>query len=371
MFSCEFLIKPASAKCNIDCAYCFYKDISNRRNTKDYGFMSLETLEKIVKKAYQEIENNVIFAFQGGEPLLAGIEFYNHFFNLLEKYNINNIKTDVSIQTNGLLIDDDFAKLFKKHNVLVGVSLDGPKNIHNLFRKDYQKRPTQEKVLQAIKILQKYEVDFNILTVITKYVARNIKEIYQFFKTEDFKYLQFIEVLDRNFLQTGKERFSLSNQDYYKFLNDLFILWYSDFNNGKYISIRNFDIMIHKILGNEESIPCFSKGVCRNQNIIEANGEVFPCDFYVIDSYSLGNIMNKPIKALYENETLKYFLNESVIFPKECRQCKYFYLCRNGCRRFRVNGKYYYCEATYRFYDKYLPKLKKVASKVVNSLQKM
>src|SRR5690554_2004082 len=170
MYNTEFLIKPASASCNIDCEYCFYKDISNRRKILNYGNMSIGTLEKIVIRAYQETKNSVIFAFQGGEPLLVGIDFYYKFFEFIRKYNINKIKTNITIQTNGILIDDKWAKLFKDKDVLIGISLDGPKDIHDVYRLDYHKKPTHKKVMQAIQILRKYKVKFNILTVISKYV---------------------------------------------------------------------------------------------------------------------------------------------------------------------------------------------------------
>ncbi len=365
MIYSEFLIKPASAKCNLDCEYCFYKDISKRRDIKDYGFMSLETLESIVKRAYAETEKSVVFSFQGGEPLLVGIDYYYHLFEFINKYNVNKINTEVSIQTNGILIDEEFVELFKKHHVLVGVSLDGTEDIHNLFRIDYDKKPTYHRVIEGINLLKKYDVEFNILTVITKYVARNIQKIYQFYKAQGFKHMQFIEGLDYDFKQSGKERFSLNNKDYYKFLKDLFILWYNDLTKGDYQSIRVFDVMIHKLMNNEQVVPCFYKGVCRNQNIIEANGDIFPCDFYVTEKHVLGNIMTDSLSSINNNKSYDEFINESLIVPNDCQLCKYNYLCRNGCKRYRVHHKYYYCEAIYRFYDTYLPKLLKVRDMIM------
>ncbi|MDF2699473.1 MAG: Anaerobic sulfatase-maturating enzyme, partial [Haloplasmataceae bacterium] len=364
MLYSEFLIKPASEKCNIDCEYCFYKDISARRGTKDYGFMALDTLETIVKRAYSETEKSVIFGFQGGEPLLVGIDYYIAFFEYIDQYNVNKIKTDISIQTNGTLINDEWAILFSKNHILIGISLDGPKEIHNIFRVDYKKNGTQLEVMNGIELLKKHHVEFNILTVISKYVARNIENIYQFFRDNHFDHIQFIEVLDRNFLQTGTERFSLNNKDYNKFLKDLFLLWYNDFNQGRYVSIRLFDVMIHKLLGNESAVPCFNKGGCQNQNIIEANGDVFSCDFYVTEDYLLGNIKREPLESILNNKQTHQFIKESVLIPHECITCKYYSLCRNGCKRYRVNHKYYYCEAIYNFYDTHLPKLLKLAEKV-------
>ncbi len=368
MLVSEFLIKPASASCNIDCEYCFYKDISNNRDVKDYGNMSLETLEIIVKKAYTETERSVIFGFQGGEPLLVGMDFYLHFFEYIYKYNKKNIPTTVTIQTNGILINDEWAKLFKKYHVLIGISLDGPKDIHNLLRVGFLRKPTHDDVLKGIECLKKYHVEFNVLTVISKYVARNITGIYQYFKEQEFNFLQFIEVLDRKFIQDGMESYSLNNDDYYLFLSTLFELWYDDILKGRYISIRNFDVMIHKLLGNETLVPCFNKGVCQNQNIIEANGDVFSCDFYVTEKYVLGNILDDSLENILKNKRSLEFIKESTTIPDECKRCKYFSLCRNGCKRYRINGKYYYCEAIYKFYDNYINKLLVIKEIVKNNI---
>lgn len=366
MLVLDMLIKPASGLCNIDCEYCFYKDIMKHRKTASFGHMTRETLENIVKKAYEETEYVVTFSFQGGEPLLVGYDFYQDFFDYIDKYNVKKITTNVSVQTNGLLITEEFAKLFKKHNVLVGISLDGTSHVHNLYRYDYQKHPTFFQVIKAIEILKKHDVEFNILTVLTKHVARNIEEIYRFYKEQGFTYLQFIEAMDKNLYQTGKERYSLNNKDYYKFLKDLFTLWYHDLMNGKYISIRLFDSIIQNLLGNLQVLPCFYLGKCQNQRVIEANGDVYPCDFYCLDEYRLGNINENSFTELNEAPLLKGFIEDSIDLPEKCKQCPYLRLCRNGCKRYRVNNKYYYCEAFKMFYDNYLPKLIKIAEMVRN-----
>lgn len=364
MLVLDMLIKPASGLCNIDCEYCFYKDIMKHRKVTNYGHMTRETLENIVKKAYEETDLQVTFSFQGGEPLLVGYKFYQDFFEFIDKYNVNKISTNVSVQTNGLLLTEELTSLFKKYNVLVGISLDGPAQIHDLYRYDYQKHPTYSHVLNAIELLQKYNVEFNILTVLTKNVARNITEIYEFYKEQGFSYIQFIEVMDKNLCQSGRERYSLNNKDYYIFLKDLFTLWYHDFMNGKYISIRLFDSIIQNLLGNLQVLPCFYLGRCQNQRVIEANGNIYPCDFYCLDEYYLGNINEVGFKDINEAPLLKDFIQESLELPNECKQCPYLRLCRNGCKRYRINNKYYYCEAITRFYDNNLPKFKKVVEKI-------
>lgn len=364
MRASQFLIKPVSESCNIDCKYCFYKDIASRRNIRNYGHMSFSTLEAIVRRAYEETEEEVTFAFQGGEPLLWGIDFFYHFFSLVEQYNVQNIPTQYSVQTNGMLIDEEWAKLFKNHNALVGVSLDGPKAIHNRYRLTYRHRPTFDEVMRGIDILNREGVAFNILTVLTKQVARNIRQVYQFFKEQGFTHIQFIEALDRNFMQQGRDSYSLSNEDYYYFLSTCFELWYEDLHKGEYISIRTFDMMVHKLLGHEQILPCFSRGRCTNQQVIEANGDVYPCDFYVTEQYVLGNIHDTTLGEINKKQLLQRFIDRSTPLLEDCKVCPYFHLCRNGCYRYRIDGKYQYCEALKRFFHKYGDQLATVATLV-------
>ncbi len=361
----ECLIKPVSSRCNLKCEYCFYLDISKGRKVESYGLMGLETLEQLVRKVFKNTDEVAAFAFQGGEPLLAGTDFYEKFIELEEKYNKRNIRVMRSIQTNGLLIDESYGKFFKKNKFLIGVSLDGFREVHDKYRLDNNLEPTFDKVMKGIDILRKYDVEFNILTVITKEVARNIKDIYRFYVDNKFNYLQFIPAMDMGFIQRGKDMYSLTNNSYYKFLKDLFNLWYRDFIGGRYISIQNFDDIINKILRHEHMLSCFQRGVCKCQNVVEANGNLYPCDFYCSDQYILGNILDDSIDEMMHRKTTEAFIEESIGIPKECRQCEYYRLCRNGCKRFRVDNRYYYCEATKKFFAKNIFKFEKITKKIL------
>src|SRR3712207_4965939 len=196
MKSLSMLIKPASSNCNLRCTYCFYYDICNNREIKSFGMMKLNLLETIVKRAFNEAEQNCTFAFQGGEPTLVGIDFYREFINFVKKYNTRNINVFYSIQTNGTTINEDWAKFFKENNFLVGISLDGTKEIHDKYRLDTNKKGSFNKIMSNIQILNKYKVEYNILTVVNKNTSRHIDKIYKFFKKQDFRFLQFIPCLD-------------------------------------------------------------------------------------------------------------------------------------------------------------------------------
>lgn len=365
----EYLIKPVSSSCNLNCNYCFYYDVSNRRDNFSYGKLSIETLEILVKKAFFETTEFITFGFQGGEPLLAGYDFYHSFFEFIDKYNINNIKYEITLQTNATLITKEFLELFKKHNVLLGISLDGTKKIHDKYRLDFADNGSFTKVIDSIKLVRSYNIDFNILTVVTKDLVPQVKNLYNYFRQMSFDYLQFSECIDRSPIQGDLESFSLDPHNHYIFLTKLFDLWYADLLGGKYVSIRNFDLIMQKILGNWHLIPCYAKGVCACQSIVEANGNFYTCDFYVNEDNNLGNIEKSSIESILQSDKIAEFIDESIPLHNDCKTCPVYNLCRNGCKRYRVEGKYYYCESTKKFLlqkrDKFLKAIELIS--IINS----
>lgn len=280
--SLSIMIKPSSSNCNMQCEYCFYHDISNKRMQNSYGFMNFKLLKIIVQKALREVEEECTFAFQGGEPTLVGIDFYKKLLEYEQKYNQKNIKINNVIQTNGLVIDEEWAHFLVQNNFLVGISLDGPKDIHDLYRVDNQGEGTFQRIIKAIHLLDQYHVKYNILTVVTTQVARHIHKIYKFFKSKNFTYLQFILCLDPLQENPGQYPYSLTPERYGKFLKILFDLWYQNIVKGHIISVRYFDNLLQLLMGYPPEV-CGMSGHCACQFIIEANGSVYPCDFYVID----------------------------------------------------------------------------------------
>ena len=353
----NIMIKPSSSNCNMQCKYCFYHDISNKRIQESYGFMNFKLLEIIVQKALKEVEEECTFAFQGGEPTLVSIDFYKKLLEYEQKYNQKNIKINNAIQTNGLVIDEKWAYFLAQNNFLVGISLDGTKDIHDLYRVDNQGKGTFQRVIKVIHLLDQYHVKYNILTVVTAQVARRIHKIYNFFKNENFIYLQFIPCLDPLDEEPGRYRFSLTPEKYGYFLKTLFDLWYEDIMNGHIISIRYFDNLIQLLMGYPPE-ACGMLGHCTCQFIIEANGGVYPCDFYVLDKWYLGNIKEKSFDELLKSPISLKFVEVSKHIDTKCHSCPFLPICLGGCRRWRepfINGKphlNYLCPA-YREFFKY------------------
>lgn len=370
----SILMKPASGNCNMKCQYCFYHDVAENRKVSNYGLMSTDTLEQIVKKAFANTEKQVTFAFQGGEPTLIGLPFYETFIEYVNKYNTNHISTSFALQTNGISIDETWAKFLKANNFLVGISMDGPKEIHNVNRIDGAKRDTFNRVVKATRILDKYEVDYNILCVVTKYIARRPAKVYEFYRDNNYKFLQFIPCLDK-FDEIGKAKYSLLPEDYGNFLCELFDLWFRDLVKGEYVSIRMFDNIVHMLKGKPPE-SCDMNGICSVNSVIEADGSVYPCDFYVLDEWRLGNINEKSFEELLSHELGKRFVTESVDKPKECLNCEFVNLCRTGCRRHNINStvennkgklddsKNYFCSSYKKFYAYTIDRFVQVAKTI-------
>ena len=186
------LIKPASSLCNMRCTYCFYHDEAEHRDVAFRGIMSSEIAECIIKRAFAESADGVFFAFQGGEPTLAGLEFFENFVRKVKEVNLKNAPVIYTIQTNGLTMDARWAVFLRNNGFLVGLSCDGDKFVHDLLRPDASGKGTYKRVIAAAECMKKYRVDFNILTVVTKNVAKNIKKVYASFKKHGFSYMQFI-----------------------------------------------------------------------------------------------------------------------------------------------------------------------------------
>lgn len=326
----SIMIKPVSSSCNMNCRYCFYADVSNQREHKSLGRMSAQTLENLVRRALAYADDHISFAFQGGEPSLAGADFYKLLLELEKKYNSRGISIQNSIQTNGYNINDELLEILKRGEFLVGVSFDGTPEIHNKLRIDRDGNGTADTVKKTIDKLSRLDIDFNILCVVNRYVAEQAKKTFSFL--EKYKYIQYIPCLDP--FDGAQYDFSLTPEMYAEFSIQTFELYYKALKAGKPVSVRNFDNYISVLLGMPPE-NCGMCGRCGQYYLIEADGGVYPCDFYVLDQWNIGNINDASFFKLAKSEIGQKFRNDSLHISTECVSCKWFTLCKGGCRRDR------------------------------------
>ncbi len=359
----SIMIKPASSLCNMRCEYCFYHDVAENRDVPSFGIMTEDTAENLIKKALGFANGeSVAFAFQGGEPLIAGLDFFKHFISKVKEFNVSSSPIVYGLQTNGTLVTDEWAEFFKKNGFLIGLSLDGNEK-NNRFRVDADGNNTYYKILFAAEILEKHGVDFNILTVLTGNCADNIEEIYRFFRSKGFRYLQFIPCL-RPFGDKTESELYMTNEQYADFLIKGFNLYVKDYVRGQYMSVRYFDNLVHLYLGNPTE-QCGVCGHCTHQFVVEGNGNTYPCDFYCTDEWLLGNINVCGFDTLAGCERAKRFISESLRQDEKCKACRLYPICRGGgCKRSRLDRDY--CEAYKRFFNACLPLFRVFINEKIN-----
>lgn len=346
--SISVMIKPASGSCNLQCRYCFYHSLSKQRKEENKGMMQKETAARVIEQAYAFAGGSqVFFTFQGGEPLLAGKDFFSFFFQEAEKQNTQHARVQYCIQTNGTLLDDEWCALFKAYGCLVGVSLDGDAEL-NRFRVYPDGRPSFDDVLRGIRFLEKHRISFNILSVLTAEGARGVRSSYRFFKSKGWKYLQYIPCL-KPFGGASDDHLYMSDADYAYFLEHGFKLYCNDNLRGNPVSIRSFDNYVRLYAG-ENAEQCGMNGFCSTQFVVEGDGSVYPCDFYCTDEWLLGNINSDGFADMYHSAAAVRFLKESFSVAPKCKTCDYFTVCRGGgCKRNRLSADY--CAAYKAFFE--------------------
>ena len=362
----SLLIKPASGSCNMRCRYCFYTDEAENRAVASMGRMTPETMRVIVDKALDWADGDCTFAFQGGEPTLAGLDFFRGLTDYVSVHpNPKGIRIHYALQTNGYALNEDWAQWLAQNQVLVGVSLDGPKEIHDRYRVDREGKGTFQRVMASIRLLERYGVQFNILTVVSAANALHGTQVYEFFRRQDFRYQQYIECLDPIGEIPGGHDYSLTPQRYAAFLKAIFDAWYLDMKAGRYVYNRYFENLM-MILSGQRPESCNLQGICAPQWVVEADGSVYPCDFYALDQWRLGNILTDSFPEMEQKRQELGFIQWSRRLPEECRACRCVMLCRNGCRRNREpvtadsTAKNYFCQAYRDFLDYAAPRLSEV-----------
>ena len=329
----SLLIKPTSASCNLNCRYCFYKDEAKKRSVFNHGIMEYSMVETIMDRIlnYFNEQTMITIAFQGGEPTLAGLEWFNHFFDYVNTHKKDFHHLQYTLQTNGYTINDQWIELFKKHNILIGLSIDGYGQIHDRYRKSNDDRPTFDVILTNYHRLVQAKVNVNILTVITHDLAKHASRLYDFYRQEKMDYIQLIPCLPP-LEQTSV--YAFKPQDYPLFFGKLWSCYIDGLNHGYRPYINLFDQWMAATNG-IGAAQCGANGYCAMQYVSEADGSVYPCDFYCLDHYRIGSWSNHDPATLMMDDTTTAFLNETTL-PTLCTYCPYVQMCHGQCKRQRV-----------------------------------
>ncbi|WP_291255610.1 anaerobic sulfatase maturase [Fusobacterium sp.] len=377
----NFMIKPTSFQCNIACKYCFYLEkekFMHSELNKKVKFMDLETAKKFIEKRVTEgKDRDIYFTWQGGEPLLAGLDFYKGVVSYQKELaRLFDKKIHNAIQTNGILIDEQWAKFLKKHEFLVGISIDGDQEIHDIYRRTVNNGSTFRKVSKGLRYLEQYGVEYNTLTVVNNFNVKYPLETYKFLKSIGAKFMQFIPVVetldnDENFkpnwiddreFNARVSDFSVDPVAYSEFMNKIFDVWIK--KDITKISIRMFDSLLTRFSGYEPTL-CIFREKCGGSNIaLESDGMLYQCDHFVYpeSQFKIGNFQELNLNEI-EGLSDKLSQKKQDISSK-CRECKWLELCHGGCPKHRFinlnsSGERisYFCEAYQRMFEHMTPGL--------------
>jgi len=362
----SLLIKPAGPDCNMACTYCFYRAKEALFPGARIHRMSEEILEETIRQFFAQPLAAVSIGWQGGEPTLMGLEFFEKAVRLQMKYGLGKTIGN-GLQTNGLLIDKDWAKFLGEYQFLVGLSLDGPERIHDHYRRLVGGQGTWQNAVTAAKTLLEAGVAVNALVVVNAFSARFPEEIYEFHKALGLNHMQFIPCVETDPLNLAQAApFSASAEDYGNFLCAVFDLWLADFKDGEpTIFIRYFDSIFYRYV-NKEPPECDLLPECGNYLVVEHNGDVYACDFFVEDGWKLGNVLAGKLIHLLNSARQNEFGRRKSNLPGACQMCGWLPTCRGGCTKDRLRdprdrGLNHFCQAYKMFFAHADPKMRKLA----------
>lgn len=367
------LAKPVGASCNLRCKYCYYLEKSHLYRNAPARVMSDELLERFVQEYIQaQTMSQVLFTWHGGEPLMRPLSFYRKAVALQEKYAFGR-QIDNTIQTNGTLLTDEWCEFFKEHNWLVGISIDGPQEFHDEYRRTASDKPSWQKVMRGIRLLRKHGVEWNAMAVVNDFNAGYPLEFYHFFKEMGAKYIQFAPVVERmaahsdgRYLATLVDQecpvadFSVSPAQWGDFLCAIFDEWVRHDVGQTYVEI--FDCTLANWVGERPGICVYAKE-CGHAGVMEFNGDVYSCDHFVFPEYKLGNIRDKTlVEMLYGEQQRQFSCLKHASLPKQCKECEWEFACHGECPKNRfVNDRYgnpglnYLCSGYRHFYEHVAP----------------
>ena len=366
----SLLIKPASAVCNLDCEYCFYLD----RDADPYKAlpgrrMTEEVLERLVDQFLFYSYPASVFAWQGGEPTLAGLPFFQRAVELQQRYGRDGQVVSNALQTNAMLINPDWCALFRQYNFLLGVSLDGPEDVHDFYRFNKSRQGTWRRVMQSVETLREQKVDFNILCVVSKANVGQPRRLYEWFRAQGFDFIQYIPLAEFD-AQGNPLPFTLTPEEYGKFLVETFECWWPD---RRKMHIRFFDNIVEALVG-EKPGNCTMHSTCDSYVVVEYNGDVYPCDFFVEKSWRLGNVMADSFPEIARRNKRGEFAATKTIPHEECLKCEFEFVCHGGCPKLRhgPHGRFsdldWFCGSYKMIYGHAVPKLRREADRIRKEL---
>ncbi|HBI3711564.1 TPA: anaerobic sulfatase maturase [Vibrio parahaemolyticus] len=384
------MAKPGGAKCNIDCQYCFYLHKENLLHQEKQPKMDDATLEAFVKSYIESQDGEeIVFSWQGGEPTLLGLDYFRNVVALQKKHQPKGVRIENDLQTNGILLNDEWCTFLKEHNFLVGLSIDGPRELHDKYRKTRSGKPTFDLVMKAVDKLQAHGVKFNALVTVNRHNAKYPLEVYRFLTQElGVTYIQFAPVVEANDFQTTAPQFwneqmiptkgsdlakpghlmsvvtdwSVDPEDWGRFLMATFEEWVN--NDLGHVLVNLFETAVAQVMGKPSQL-CVTAEFCGKGLAIEHNGDVFSCDHYVYPEYKLANIHEHSLNDMaFSTRQYTFGMAKRESLPTYCKQCPYLPYCWGECPKNRLiktpkgeAGLNYLCSGIKMFFDYALPML--------------
>ncbi len=389
----HIMAKPVGAECNLQCAYCFYLEKEAIFSSKNGFCMSDEVLEAYVRKYISSQKaGEIAFVWQGGEPMLAGLNFYRKAIRLQQKYSRQGTKITNALQTNGTLLNDEWCRFLVENSFMVGISLDGPEDVHDRYRVDRGGRPTFARVMSGIDLLKSYGIEFNVLACVSRESCARAIEIYRFFKAEELEYIQFTPLVERLPNAAAEElglhyavppvlnskepqeqvtSFSVKPEAWGEFLISVFDEWVR--NDVGRTWVMNFESALANWM-NLAPASCVFEKRCGRSAIIEHNGDIYSCDHYVYPEFRLGNILDNELDELINSEKQIEFGDcKETLLPEACRQCEVLFACRGECPKHRFSstlsgepGLNYLCNG-YRDFFRHIDPYMKGMAQLINA----
>ncbi|NOZ74029.1 MAG: anaerobic sulfatase maturase [FCB group bacterium] len=363
----SLLIKPTSADCNLHCKYCFYLDRNTLYPESKRHRMSDKVLEQMISGYMSTRQPQYIFNWQGGEPTLMGTTFFQKVIQLQQKYGKRGVSVSNSLQTNATLINDELAQILAQYNFLVGVSLDGPADVHDQNRLTIKGRGSHKDVLDGIECLNRNKVEFNILTLVNSANVKNGRELYRYLRDMGLVFHQYIPCVEFD----GNDKplpFTITADDWGTFLCDIFDEWSR--TDTRKVSVRLFDSILAVIVDGVYT-ECSMDRNCCQYFVVEYNGDVFPCDFYVESDLKLGNIMEDSWEALLQSSKYSVFGQQKTAWNPACSGCEYLQYCSGDCLKHRQNnrpqGLSWLCAGWKQFYQHSISDFQRLAGEIIKA----